>query len=243
MEIIPELKNIGLDENEIKVYIACLKTGRSKVNEISKKSGLNRTTTYGVLKSLKEKGFISSILKDNIKHFQAADPEHLVDILEERKSKIEDVLPQLKKMEESVHVKHKVEFFEGRRGLKTVINDLTKKSNCTVKILGSYTKFHKFSKSFAKRYHRERKRKNIHVEAIVADTKNERKAKKDEKEELRETRFIQIKPLESECYIYRNKIAFVSFEEDNLRGVMIEDKKLSHLQNILFDNLWERSEK
>lgn len=241
MKVIPELKELNLDDNEIKVFLSCLKLGSAKVNDIAKRAELIRTTTYGVLKSLTEKGLISTIIKDNINCFQAIDPKQLVDILEEKKKRISDIIPQLVELKKTVLTEHKVEFFEGKNGLKTVINDLTKVPNQEIKIFGSYANFIKFSKPFSLQYFRKRKEKNINVKAIVSYTKKNIEAKKKEKGELRETRFIQKKELNSSCYIYRNKLAFVSFEEDNLRGIIIQDKELVKLQTILFNNFWEQA--
>lgn len=242
MEIIPELKELNLDENEIKVYLTCLKLGSTKAEEIAKKAELIRTTTYGILNSLSKKGVISSLIKDNINYFQAAYPEQLLNILDEKRKKISLVLPRLREIQETVPLKHKIELFEGKNGLKTVINDLTRvKKNQEIKIFGSYSKFIKFSKPFAAQYFRKRKEKNIHVRAIIPFTRENLEARKKDKEELRETRFIKQKELNASCYIYGDKLAFVSFEEDNLRGIILQDKEIAALQGILFDNLWKKA--
>ena len=98
MEIIKELKELNLEDNEIKVYLACLSLGNPKVHEISKKSELIRTTCYGILKSLIEKGLISTVLKNNITHYHATTPRQLLDILDEKKKKINSILPKLEQM-------------------------------------------------------------------------------------------------------------------------------------------------
>src|SRR3989344_2844839 len=52
-----ELRDYGLSEKEIKVYIACLKAGACTANRISELADLRRGTTYDIIESLKEKGF------------------------------------------------------------------------------------------------------------------------------------------------------------------------------------------
>lgn len=242
METIQELKGLNIGNKEINVYLACLKLGSAKAEEIAKKAELIRTTTYGILNSLVQKGMVSTLIKDNINYFQAVDPEQLVDILEEKRKRISLVVPKLKEFQKAVPLKHKIELFEGKNGLKTVITDLTRvKKKQEIKIFGSYAKFIKFSKPFATQYFRKRKEKNIHVKAIIPLTKENLEARKKDKEELRETRFIKQKELNASCYIYGDKLAFVSFEEDNLRGVIIQDKELAELQTILFDNFWKQA--
>jgi HTH-type transcriptional regulator, sugar sensing transcriptional regulator len=74
MTKLEELKELGLDDNEIKVYLACLSESGASVKEISKGSGLIRTTVYGVLQSLIYKGLVSELDKEGIKVFRAASP-------------------------------------------------------------------------------------------------------------------------------------------------------------------------
>ena len=63
MKIENVLKAYGLNEKQIKVYLACLELGSASVQKISQKSGLIRTTVYEVLETLKQRGFTSSFLK------------------------------------------------------------------------------------------------------------------------------------------------------------------------------------
>lgn len=231
-----ELKELDLDDNQIKVYLACLNLGSNKVHEISKKSNLIRTTTYGILKSLIEKGLISTVKKNNITYFQATSPKQLLSILEEKKQKIKSVIPQLEKLQEIAPNKHNIEIFEGEEGLKTVINDLLSKPNETILIIGFVKRWLDFSEIYTSIYYRKKKELNIKSKMIIDEKeKNFTKIKK-----IHSTEFRYLKDLSaiSECFIYQDKIAFVSFEENDLKGVIIQDKEMSKLQRILFDQLW-----
>ena len=166
MEIISELKELNLDENEIRVYLSCLTLGSSKVNEISKKSELIRTTCYGVLKSLIEKGLVSTILVDNITHFQATSPKQLVSMLEEKRKKIISILPQLEGLSQSINSTHKVQLFEGKEGLKTVFNDLVSKKNEEIRIIGFLNKWLSFSESYSDIYYRKKKEMKIIIKNL-----------------------------------------------------------------------------
>jgi len=241
MEIIKELKELNLDDNGVKIYLACLSLGSAKVNEIAKKSGLIRTTTYGVLRSLIQKGLVSTIIKDNITYFQAANPKQLIEILDEKKKKINSIMPKLKKMQELVPTKHKVELFEGKEGLKTIFNDYVTKKNSTVKIIGFLEKWLDFEDPYVDIYYR--KKKENKIKTLVLMDKKEKSLSKSKKIANSEFRYIENLELNSECFIYKDKIAFVSFGEDGLKGVIIQDKEMCDLQNKLFDNLWKIAKK
>lgn len=237
MEIIKELKELNLEDSEIKVYLSCLALGSSKVNEIAKKSQLIRTTTYGVLKSLMEKGLISTVLKDNITYFQAASPKQLLEILDEKKKKINSILPKLEKIQEFVSTKHNVQVFEGKEGMKTIFNDLVSKPNQTEKIIGFLGKWLEFSEIYTDIYYR--KKKENKIKTLVLVDEKEREFSKEKKIANSEIRYIKDLDIDSECFIYHDKVAYVSFEEDNMKGVIIQDKKMFELQDKVFDNLWK----
>jgi len=58
-----------------------------------------------------------------------------------------------------------------------------------------------------------------------------------------EFRFLDDLDINAELFIYQDKIAQVSFEPDNLKGVLIQDKEINKLQNIIFDKLWKIAKK
>ena len=52
-----KLQKIGLNPNEIKIYLVLLRLGQGLAGEISKESQINRTTTYDSIERLIEKGW------------------------------------------------------------------------------------------------------------------------------------------------------------------------------------------
>ena len=82
MDFIEDLKKYGLSEKEARLYIALLKLGPSTVNNIAEEADIVRTTTYEILKKLREEGIVASMTLNNILNFEAADPEKLAQILD-----------------------------------------------------------------------------------------------------------------------------------------------------------------
>ena len=103
MEYTEELMKYGLSEKEAKVYLALLKLGPSTVNDIAEKADLVRTTTYDVLKKLKEEGVVGSMNYNKIIYFEAAIPEKLIQILDERKKHITEIMSGLKQLRKEKH--------------------------------------------------------------------------------------------------------------------------------------------
>ena len=76
-----ELKQFGLSENEVKLYVTLLKTGTSTANRLAELSGLKRSTTYDNLYLLINKGIASLSVKDKVQYYEAAEPQKIVNLI------------------------------------------------------------------------------------------------------------------------------------------------------------------
>ena len=92
------LQEIGLANSEITVYITLLKTGSIKVGDLIKRVNLHRSRVYEAINRLTEKGLVSYAIKNNIKFFEATDPERLVIYIEEQKEKLNEKEKSIKKI-------------------------------------------------------------------------------------------------------------------------------------------------
>jgi sugar-specific transcriptional regulator TrmB len=100
------LKRLGLNENEIKVYLTCLRLGNVAVSVIAKKNNINRTTVYAIVENLTKKGYLASFIRSGINYYSAIEPELLIEkskqALREAEKTLkfaEMYLPILKKLE------------------------------------------------------------------------------------------------------------------------------------------------
>ena len=128
-----QLKNLGLSDNEAKVYMAMLELGPATVLEISAKAGVNRPTTYVQIESLKKMGLVSAQIKGKKQLFIAESPEQLEFMIERQKSELEQkkeelhkLLPELTNIFSLSDSKPQVRFFEGKEGLLKMQGELLK---------------------------------------------------------------------------------------------------------------------
>ena len=63
-----ELKELGLTNNEIKIYLALLQHGVLNPTKLAEITGLHRSYIYDTLERLLEQGNINIILINNKKH-------------------------------------------------------------------------------------------------------------------------------------------------------------------------------
>jgi HTH-type transcriptional regulator, sugar sensing transcriptional regulator len=119
------LREVGLTDNEARVYVALNELGLSTIGPIVDKAGISNSKIYIVLEKLVKKGLVSHVLKNNVKHYKVGEPQRLLDFLEQKKSaiteqehKINALIPAL--LASRKHATREVEVFEGFNGLKAV---------------------------------------------------------------------------------------------------------------------------
>lgn len=119
------LKEAGLTDGEVKVYLALLELGPSTTGPIIEKSKIARSIAYQILNNLLDKGLASYIIKEKTKHYQAAQPDKILEYIEERKNKllenkkkVEELLPELL-LKKSSTKESEATIYYGLKGLRT----------------------------------------------------------------------------------------------------------------------------
>jgi len=232
------LQNLGLTNNEIKVYLALLELGDSLASLISKKTNINRSLTYKILDDLIKKGFVSYVIKENRKYFSASDPRKLIDILKEKEIQIKKILPDLLKIKEPIKTAPKAEIFAGKNGMKTMLEDVLK-TNKKIFILGAKSYFSEKLIYYHPQWHKRRIKQKISMK-ILFESK-ETKIKKIKKIKLVESKFLP-KTITSKIMIaiYGNKVA-IELWFDYPTTIVVTDTDVAEGFKNYFNLLWELS--
>ena len=233
-----DLKEYGFSEKEAKVYLALLTLGSSTVNQIAEKADLVRTTTYDLLKGLREKGLVASMIKNKIFYFEAADPKKLTQILEEKKRKIDKLLPNLRKLKTETLIRPYTEVYEGKAGIKTVYQNILEEKKPLLAISNTHFIF-KMLPFYVPHFVKQRAKTGIFIKLLNEKTKESLELmKKRDKQELRETRFIpQLKNIPITEYIYGNNVAILGTRPEDPVGIIVRHKEFAQAQKLIFDLL------
>ncbi|MDD5193558.1 MAG: helix-turn-helix domain-containing protein [Candidatus Nanoarchaeia archaeon] len=116
------LREIGLTEREIKVYVALLELGKTTAGPISSRARLAHTKVYDTLQRLVEKGLVSYIVVSKTKYFQAEDPREIVNILDDRREKVIEVVKELQYKKKIGLEKQEVVMHEGYNAVRALFN-------------------------------------------------------------------------------------------------------------------------
>lgn len=226
---IESLQELGLTRNEAKVYLALLHLGPSLAGQISRKSGLHRRTVYDTTEMLIKKGLLGYILRNNRRLFQASNPQKFLDILKEKESSVQDLLPEMTSFYQSTREKDETNFYKGKQGLKTVFEDQLDSKE--VLILGASKSAFSVLPFYFKWYDKARVKKKIKVRIIASE--------KLSKIPLSEIRYLPEKyanPLA--INVYKNKVAIILWQEKPI-AIVINQKEIAEGYKNYFELLWK----
>lgn len=90
MSIQQTLGKLGLNDKEVRVYLALLRYGKAKPSVLAKLTKLNRATLYHLAKSLVSKGIIAEDMSGKVLQFVALPARNLDKILEPAKRELKE---------------------------------------------------------------------------------------------------------------------------------------------------------
>lgn len=238
-----ELRDFGLSDNEIEVYLALLKTGISTANRIAELTGIKRSTCYDTLRLLVSKGIISTHIRDDKNYFEAAPPQKIVDILKYKEERIEKILPELEQLRGVIPERSAVSFFQGKNGVIAVLNEILDTGDSFL-FYGSRKKSLKALAHYPENFIQKRAEKGINLRAVLAEEDRvDTVYKMSEIKKLSKLRFSEdLNNIDAIVFIYGTKVAFLSCGED-LAGIIIESPSILKQQQQIFAMLWQNAAK
>ena len=97
VEVNKVLEENGLSRNEVKVYLACLRSGPLSVPVLRKKTGLVESTARYNFRFLIQNALVSrTVRKDNQVLYSAENPQVLADSLKRRATNLQAALVKLR---------------------------------------------------------------------------------------------------------------------------------------------------
>lgn len=232
------LKNYGLNEKEISVYLATLELGEATGFQIYKKTALKKPTVYYVLDELQKRGLINQTKKVKKRFFVAEDPEKIKNDLVEKLKIFDELLPELRSIYNSKVNKPKLRFYEGREGIKEVYKD-TLRYKGEILAFASESLLRVIGKEFSDEYVEKRVKNEISVRAIMPSSDLLHKSYTQKNlAQLRVAKLIDEKKYNFpvEINIYANKVALMSFRDE--LGLIIESDEISKMIKMMFEYFW-----
>ena len=250
------LKNLGLSDNEIKVYLYLLTHGESIASVIAKRLDVKRATVYPILESLEKQELISTFEKNGTMHFDAVEPEDIIYVCDQRvnqmkrlKERAEGLHKEFRKLRDQgkmpkLEIRGKIKYYEGLEAVTGLIEETLDEKENEQLCFGLNTYHTELSGTDWGDYTKKRVKKGMKVRSIQPDTKEAIAYKKRDTDELRETRLVPRKdfPGESEINIIGNMIAMFTMRGKSPMGMKMYNKDLAQALRSIFELAWERAE-
>jgi len=112
------LQQLGISEKQARIYLAALELGKATALSIARKSELKRPTVYVTLEELIYKGFIKRVPKGTTTYYIAEDPSFLMNLIDNQKKQLTNIMPVLKAMHHASPQKPQIKYFEGKEGVR-----------------------------------------------------------------------------------------------------------------------------
>lgn len=241
MDLINILRELGLSKKEAEVYLVLLKLGKEGATRISSVSGVNRVTVYGLLNSLKQKGFVTSLQVDNKNLFVPLEPKKIMDLIRRKEDKFVEVLQDLEKLERSHDSESSIEIYQGSKGITEVLQDILDNAK-TIYVYGNRIIGEKLIEFESLNFRKERVKRGIKLfgisnilEDYIAKDQSWRK-----NSEFAISKSLDI--LSTWTLIYGDRVVILSFDKE-LVGFLIKNKKVAEMHKFTFDKIWKEAKK
>jgi sugar-specific transcriptional regulator TrmB len=240
MNLTNQLKLVGLNKSEIRIYLYILENGLSNPPQVSRGTKITRTNCYHVLCSLKEKGLIQEQLNNNRKVYLPTDPESLVRNWQQKKEAIEQILPDLHGLYTTQKNKPKIKFYDGIDQVREIYLQSLKADE--IMAIGSTKNIQKLLPDFLKYYFSEIRRRGIIFKNNL--TSDSEATAQTIYNDLKDFYNFKLLPREyqnptTDILIWGNNIAFITFQEPAF-GTILSDDMIAQNFKMLFDLLWSK---
>lgn len=247
-----ELKNLGLSDKEIDLYLAGLKLGPTTAQRLAEASEIKRPTVYFIIDRLKRLGLVNQSFLRRKKVFEMAPPEKLAKFIEEEKEKLEKkeqginkIISSLQVMASKSEFASDIKIYEGYDATMDTLIELGKTKSPTYSFYSShyfpledYEKIKKTIAEFNKVKRMARSKLYVITDYIPLTSKFFPSAD----EEIREFRFLpeEIK-LPAMVDISENTVALSSVR-DGYSCIVIKNKTIADTLRIIHGIIWQRLE-
>lgn len=244
MALEDDLRRLGIEGKQARFYLAALELGQAPVRQIAHKAGISRTNAYDVLARLLHRGLVTQVERGRARknYVVAEEPARLRRMLDEQRQTLDSLLPELQSIYNRSAVRPRVRFYEGREGIRTVLDDtLGCRGKELLGILSMGDLFNVPGRADMEDLVRRRIAAGVRLKVLRSREKDVGDIWPTRPADLRELRYVQPGTVFTmTMYIYDHKVSIISSRRENF-GMMIESQEFAETQRNLFMVLWHAS--
>lgn len=246
------LLNFGLNSDEINIYITLIEKSPQSALELSRKLNMGRTKVYRLLDNLDDKGLVRILVDEYGNKFEASSPKQLEILLKEKEAELEKIktesfslFEELEKLKPSTFGETKINYYKGKEGLKQITwNSLKAKDGIRIYEIFNMEGF--LDKEFSEKVRFELLQRKIMIYQLTnLEYNSPFTVYKDLIRNYWDYRHINKERLDIkiETLIYNDVYVMYSYEEGDIFGVEVHNKKLADMQKQIFDIIFSNASK
>ncbi|MFA4845658.1 MAG: hypothetical protein WC654_03815 [Patescibacteria group bacterium] len=243
------LGQLHASSNAISFFLASYRTGRATVGQIARLCQMDRSSGYLACQQLVDLGLMDEDASSGKKIVLAKSPKTVLSrlrtaarSLRRHHDVIEESLPTLMAGYAAQGNKPVLEFYSGKLGLQQLTEDILESASGGEILLFTNQQMEK--NVFTEADHRDfiagRLVRDISIRVLAADTPEAHALQGKDRQTRRETRIVKGVPFTNETYIYGDKVAMLSFDQEIL-GFTVRSKDFVEFQRWVFEQLWEQT--
>lgn len=244
-EMTKGLHAFGLDEKDVKVYLAGLELGSATVLDLSRRTELPRTTLYPILERLCRRG-VFRLGKDRTHTVYTAEPpETLQRLMNEWQAAFVKSFPLLETLRESAPQGAGVTIYEGTDGFKRLWKQLLRSGVKEYRLITTGVGLLDYVKEpyLVKQIISERLERGIKSSQLIPSGRAAQKIVEKDPEELRESRFLpEGTTLPATVIIFADFVAFITTRRENTM-ILLTSGDIAATYKTLFDLIWDKAER
>jgi sugar-specific transcriptional regulator TrmB len=245
MDYSKKIEEIGLTSPQAEIYSILIKNPGQKGSEILKESSFSKQTVYSSLEELEKLDLVKRKENEKVSKFLPSHPSKLLEILENKRKQTEQAAHSLDSIIKDMVSDYNlfsgqpgVQVFEGEDGVKKVLEDSLKTKGeilTYADVEPIVTKIKEINEDYVKK----RLKLGIKKRALVLNTPFAQKYMKENYTgKITDTRFLSngdTIPFSAFVEIYDDKIAYITFENDKLIGIIIQNPEIAKINKYLFE--------
>ncbi|OGY86325.1 MAG: hypothetical protein A2233_02745 [Candidatus Kerfeldbacteria bacterium RIFOXYA2_FULL_38_24] len=239
--LIEVLTELGLSENESKVYFSALSLGANTILKIAKDANLKRSTVYSIIEALKQQGLMHVQMHGLKKKYVAAHPTQLEQMIEKKRNDFKKHLPEFLATYHLDGKESTVKYYEGLKAVQSLYDESVQriKSHEDYLVITNQEQWLQLDERFFMNYIKKRAKLNIRTRLLFQDSPTARKHKKLEKN-FNET--VKILPtgttLETDMILIPSMLIIHQLVPP-IMAIVIENKSIINMQKELFEIIWK----
>lgn len=235
------LIDVGLSDNEAKVYLNSLNLGKTTILSLSKASEVKRTTVYSVVESLKKLGLMKIEQIGWKTYYSAENPEKLERIIENKRKELQETLGDFKSLYSTEGGSSLIKYYEGIEAVKNIHLDFLDevKFGEDYWVISDSAKWMSEDQKFFENFVEKRAQKKLNNRLLLQDSEIARRYKQNETVYNMQIKlFPQDVKLSASISITPQKI-LIHQTTPPVIAMVIENKNIIRLHKELFEFMWK----